>query len=60
MDLIGPLGVKEGSIRLNALTGIDSFWTETKEMTILVVPDGLNALTGIDSFWTFLQASQGL
>jgi len=38
---------------LNALTGIDGFWTNTVAAIPLLADLGLNALTGIDGFWTY-------
>jgi len=43
---------RDGLRRLNALTGIDSFWTEYSVVNTPEQDIGLNALTGIDSFWT--------
>ena len=43
-------------IRLNALTGIDGFWTQKSyRRPIAPKSGGLNALTGIDGFWTLTQ-----
>ena len=39
---------------LNALTGIDGFWTDSEPIVETGVSPGLNALTGIDGFWTIL------
>ncbi len=38
--------------RLNALTGIDGFWTEREVTDHGRTAGSLNALTGIDGFWT--------
>jgi len=38
--------------RLNALTGIDGFWTSFFPPYYRDFAIGLNALTGIDGFWT--------
>ena len=42
------------TLGLNALTGIDSFWTGSHESQKDHLDMRLNALTGIDSFWTCL------
>jgi len=47
-----PSSASPRTLGLNALTGIDSFWTEIPTAHITPATAGLNALTGIDSFWT--------
>jgi len=39
-------------VSLNALTGIDGFWTSSLRTSSTLCKGGLNALTGIDGFWT--------
>ena len=55
---IAAIEADQAKIGLNALTGIDGFWTLTvKSRHHIVRTFSLNALTGIDGFWTNLSGN---